>query len=111
SEISEESNSKPLGPRKVQLLISVWKEYFPISKRRNSSVSERISKQLNQMLPGPKQNLRCVRTLQQCKAKIKNLEDEFKRIKDHNNKSGNDRITFPYFDDINAVLGCKPGDF
>ena len=53
SEISEESNSKPLGPRKVRLLISVWKEYFPISKRRNSSVSERISKQLNQMFPGP----------------------------------------------------------
>ena len=44
SEISEESNSKPLGPRKVRLLISVWKEYFPISKRRNSSVSERIGK-------------------------------------------------------------------
>lgn len=53
SEISEESSSKPLGPRKVRLLISVWKESFPISKRRNSSVSERISKQLNQMLPGP----------------------------------------------------------
>ncbi|CAH3014425.1 unnamed protein product, partial [Porites evermanni] len=106
---SEESSSKPLGPRKVRLLISVWNEYFPISKRHNSSVSERISKQLNQMLP--EQNLRCVRTLQQCKAKIKNLEDEFKKIKDHNNKSGNDRITFPYFDDINEVLGCKPGDF
>lgn len=59
----------------------------------------------------PEQNLRCVRTLQQCKAKIKNLEDEFKKIKDHNNKSGNDRITFLYFDDINEVLGCKPGDF
>lgn len=50
SEIREEPSSKPLGPRKVRLLISAWKEYFPISKRRNSSVSERISKQLNQML-------------------------------------------------------------
>lgn len=35
------------------------------------------------------------------------LEDEYKRIKDHNNKSWNDHITFPYFDDINEVLGCK----
>ena len=93
----------------MRLLISVWKEYFPISKRHNSSVWERISKQLNQMLA--EQNLCCVRTLQQCKSKIKNLEDEFKKIKDHNNKRGNDRITFPYFDDFNEVLGCKLGDF
>ena len=36
------------------------------------------------------------------------MEDDYKRVKDHNNKSRNDRITFPYFDDLNDVLGCKP---
>lgn len=110
SEISGESGSKVRSPNwtdvEVRLLISVWKEYFPISKRNNSTVWERISKQLNQLLA--EQNLRCIRTPQQCKTKIKNLEDDYKRVKDHNNKSGNDRITFPYFNDINEVLGCKP---
>lgn len=47
SEISEESGSKVRSPNwtdvEVRLLISVWKEYFPISKRHNSSVWERQS--------------------------------------------------------------------
>jgi len=110
SGISEGSGSKVRSPNwtdaEVCLLISVWKDYFPISKRQTSIIWERISKQLNQLLA--EQNLPCICTAQQCKAKIKNLEDDYKRVKDHNNKSGNERITFPYFDDLNDVLGCKP---
>lgn len=110
SGISEGSGSKLRSQNwtdaEVRLLISVWRDHFPISKRQNSTIWERISKQLNQLLP--EQNLPCIRTAQQCKAKIKNLEDDYKRVKDHNNKSGNDRITFPYFDNLNDVLGCKP---
>jgi len=49
-----------------------------------------------------------VHTAQQCKAKIKNLEDDCKRVNDHNNKSRNEHVTFPYFDHLNNVLGCKP---
>jgi len=110
SGISEGSGSKVRSPNwtdaEVRLLISVWKDYFPISKRQTSIIWERISKQLNQLLA--EQNLSCIHTAQQCKAKIKNLGDDYKRVKDHNNKSGNERITFPYFDDLNDVLGCKP---
>ena len=29
-------------------------------------------------------------------------------MKDHNSRSGNNRETFDYFDEIDAVLGCKP---
>ena len=29
-------------------------------------------------------------------------------MKDHNSRSGNNRKTFDYFDEIDAVLGCKP---
>jgi len=80
SGISEGSNSKVRSPNwtdaEVRLLISVWKDYFPISKRQTSIIWERISKQLNHLLA--EQNLPCIRTAQQCKAKIKNLEDDFK---------------------------------
>ena len=44
----------------------------------------------------------------QCKARIKYLQDEYKRVKDHNSQSGNDRETFEYFEEINQALGCKP---
>ena len=39
---------------------------------------------------------------------MKYLQDEYKRVKDHNSRSGNNRETFDYFDEIDAVLGCKP---
>ena len=41
-------------------------------------------------------------------ARMKYLQDEYKRVKDHNSRSGNNRETFDYFYEINAVLGCKP---
>ena len=28
-------------------------------------------------------------------------------MKDHNNKSGNDRETFTYYEDLNEILGCR----
>ena len=39
---------------------------------------------------------------------MKYLQDEYKRVKDHNSRSGNNREIFDYFDEIDAVLGCKP---
>lgn len=31
-----------------------------------------------------------------------------KRVNDHNSRSGNDRETFVYFEEIDEMLGCKP---
>ena len=39
---------------------------------------------------------------------MKYLQDEYKRVKDRNSRSGSNRETFDYFDEIDAVLGCKP---
>lgn len=36
------------------------------------------------------------------------LQDEYKRVKDHNSRTGNDRETFEYLEQINKVLSCKP---
>ncbi|KAJ7369649.1 hypothetical protein OS493_037332, partial [Desmophyllum pertusum] len=48
------------------------------------------------------------RTGAQCKARLKYLQDEYKRVKDHNSRSGNNRETFEYFDEMDEVLGCRP---
>lgn len=34
---------------------------------------------------------------------LKNLEDEYKRVKDHNNISRNNRETFTYYEDLNEI--------
>ena len=89
----------------IRFLIAIWKDHHPINKRHNSAVWESIAKQLNTLLR--EQELTSIRTASQCKAKMKNLEDEYKRVKDHNNRSGNDRETFTYYEDLNEILGCR----
>ena len=64
-----------------------------------------VAKKLNGVLK--EQGISTFRTGVQCKAQMKYLEDEYKRVKDHNSRSGNNRETFGYFDEIDAVLGCK----
>ena len=48
------------------------------------------------------------RTGTQCKARIKYLQDEHKRVKDHNFRNVNNRESFEYYDEIDEVLGSKP---
>ena len=90
----------------IRFLIEIWKEHHPISKRNNSAVWEAVAKELNRILR--EQGLTTVCTASQCKGKIKNLEDEYKRVKDHNSKSGNNRETFTYYEELNEILGCRP---
>ncbi len=109
-EVQEENNvGKSRSPNwtdaEIRFLIAIWKDHHPISKRNNSAAWEAVAKELNQILR--EQGLTTVRTASQCKAKIKNLEDEYKRVKDHNNKSGNNRETFTYYEELNEILGCR----
>ncbi|XP_034086212.1 uncharacterized protein LOC117555435 [Gymnodraco acuticeps] len=43
-----------------------------------------------------------------CRDKIKKLRQDYKKIKDHNNKSGNDRRTSKLYDVLDALLGHRP---
>jgi len=88
-----------------RFLIAIWKDHHPINKRHNSAVWESIDREVNSLLRN--QGLTSIRTAAQCKAKIKNLEDEYKRVKDHNSKSGNGLETFTYYEELNEILGCR----
>ena len=90
----------------TRFLLELWRDSFPISKRRNGAAWDSIAKKLNGVLK--EQGISTFRTGTQCKARMKYLQDEYKRVKDHNSRSGNNRETFDYFDEIDAVLGCKP---
>ena len=43
----------------------------------------------------------------QRKAKIKNPDNEYKRVKDHNSKSRNGRETFTYYKELKKMLYCR----
>ena len=79
---------------------------MPISKHRNSNAWETVAKQLTKMLK--EHGMSAYRSGSQCKTRMKTLEDEYKKVKDHNNRSSQNRETFEYFEDLDSVLGCKP---
>ena len=43
-----------------------------------------------------------------CRDKIKKLKQDYKKIKDHNNKSGNGQKTSKWYDRLDALLGDRP---
>lgn len=67
---------------------------------RNKTIYLRISKKL--------QENGFERDWQQCKAKIKNLKFEYKRVKDHNSVTGNGRKTCKFYEKLDAILGHRP---
>ena len=73
----------------IRFLITTWKDHHPISRRHNATVRESIAKQLTSLLK--EQRITFIRTASVYKSKIKNLEDQYKRVKNHNNKIGNNR--------------------
>lgn len=88
----------------ICFLIESWKDHHPISKRQNSAVWESIARELNSLLR--EQGLASIHTATQWKSKIKNLEDEYKCVKDHNSKRRNDHESFTYYEELNEILGC-----
>ncbi len=67
---------------------------------RNQTVFESISKELAER--GHR------RTWLQCQRKVKSLKAKFKEAKDSNNRSGCGRITCPFYNELDRVLGDKP---
>ena len=93
-------------PHASRYLLELWRDNFPISKKRNSTVWDAIAKKLNYIFKD--QGIPSYRTGTQCKARIKYLQDEYKRVKDHNSRSGNNRESFENYDEIDEVLGSEP---
>ncbi|XP_022806343.1 uncharacterized protein LOC111343433 [Stylophora pistillata] len=61
----------------TRFLLDLWRDSFPISKRRNGAAWESITKKLNGVLK--EQGISTFRTGAQCKARMKYLQDEYKR--------------------------------
>ena len=90
----------------TRYLLELWRDNFPISKKRNSTVWDAIAKKLNFIFKD--KEIPSYRTATQCEVRIKYLQDECKWVKDHNSWSGNNWELFECYDEIVEVLGSKP---
>ncbi|XP_044146865.1 uncharacterized protein LOC122937843 [Bufo gargarizans] len=50
------------------------------------------------------------RTSGQCRAKLKKLKIQYKKIKDANGRSGNSRSTWKWYDAMDAIYGHRPAN-
>ena len=87
------------GEEEEKLLVQLWcDKHTRLESRHARQVWEEIAQEISK--------IRKV-TSAQCQRKMKYLKDRYKEAKDHNrHKTGGERKTSPFYDEIDSVLGC-----
>ncbi|XP_052408638.1 uncharacterized protein LOC127953431 [Carassius gibelio] len=88
----------------VQALLSVFSEEDIQRELETATRNEKVYLRMSSRLC----ELGIVHTGKQCREKLKKLKQDYKKIKDHNNRSGSDRRTNKWFDRLDALLGHRP---
>ncbi|RXM33887.1 Trihelix transcription factor GT-2 [Acipenser ruthenus] len=88
----------------VQALVTLWCDRSVQGELASSVRNEKIYAKLAADL----KELGYNRSLKQCQEKIKKLKQEYKKIKEHNSKSGADHKKGKYYDIVDSVLGHRP---
>ena len=88
------------GEEEEKLLVQLWcDKHTRLESRHARQVWEEIAQEISK--------IRKV-TSAQCQRKMKYLKDRYKEAKDHNrHKTGGERKTSPFYDEIDSVLGCR----
>ena len=90
----------------VTALIAIWGEEEIHRKldgaTRNIKVYEKIAARLSSLEDCSD------RTAVQCREKIKKLKGEYRKAKENNNRSGRGRLFVLFFNQLDAIRGCRP---
>ena len=92
------------GESETKMLIGVWGEEKIKAELGGRTRTKQVFEKIAQRMVEGGYN----RDREQCKTKIKNLKKAYMNVKDHNKRSGNNKVTCPYYDEIDAVLGHRP---
>lgn len=95
------------GTEKVQSLIDIWAEESISSMLENTHKNAAVFKIFSDRLREYGFN----RSVDQCRAKVKKLRHFYIKIRDNLNRSGSsgdEREKFPWYDDLDKILGTKP---
>ena len=89
---------------KTVLLTDLWSEDSVQAQlegcRRNKAVYEKLVEKMSEA--------EYERDAERCRSKVKKLKQEYRKIKDSNAKSGEDRKTWRFYDAMDDILGAKP---
>ncbi len=97
-------DSRGWGAQETRCLISIWAEDSVQQKLDDTYRNRAIYEDISKMMKGNGHS----RSWQQCQRKIKHLKHAFRKAKDSNNKSGGDRISCPFYAELDRVLGDRP---
>ena len=86
------------------LLISTWGQDHIQRKLQECKKNQSIYEEVAQEMKDAGYN----RTYQQCRDKIKKLKVEYKKEKDRTGKTGEEKSTWDYFQEMDSILGHKP---
>ena len=102
AKIREETKAKRerWTARQADVLVSLWVENFEALE--SSRCNQVWPKLLNKVC-----SLVSTKTLKQCKVKIRNLKDAYKKCKDENKQSGNKRRSFAFYEEFDRVLSVR----
>ena len=98
------SRGEAWSDNEVKALISIWGE-SKIQEEldgavRNKTIFVEIQKKLAEK--GYKHDW------QQCRAKIKNLKAQYRKVKDHNGETGRGRVSCKFYTELDNILGHRP---
>ena len=102
AKISKETKAKRerWTARQVEVLVSLWVENFEALE--SSPCNQVWPKLVNKVcFLGP------AKTHKQCKVKIRNLKDAYRKCKDENKQSGNERRSCAFYEEFNRVLTVR----
>ena len=88
----------------VKVLLEMWEDERIQSKFDGAKCKQPLHKKIARELKAKEYN----RDVEQIKTKIRNLKSMYCSIKDHNNKSGNDKKTGQFYEELDAILGHRP---
>ena len=93
-------NREKWSAKQTELVVMLWVENLEIIEySRCNQVWPRIADKIS--TPGSS------KTIKQCKVQICNLKDSCKKCKGENKKTGNERLSCPYFDNFDRVLNSR----
>ena len=88
----------------TKALLSVWGSEQIQSELegvvRNKNIYEKISNQLSKN--GVSRNWK------QCRDRVKNLLAKYRKVKDNNRQTGNNRQNCPFYNEIDVIFGTRP---
>ena len=92
------------GEDEVKVLLEIWGDEKIQSEMDGAKRKHPLHEKIATKMKTKGYN----RDADQIKTKIKNLKSTYRSIKDHNNKTGNDKKTSQFYDELDAILGHRP---